>query len=142
MYIVDLKCKSGHRFEGLYDSRTQYQEELSASSITCPLCDTSEVSQVLTTGGVRTSKRRPEPENKSRMPMVIQKILSHHIRQVRATSEFVPPAQFADKVIAMTEGREDQKDVYSEGVSREDTKKLDEKGISYNVLPIPDIENN
>jgi len=68
MYVVDLKCGNGHSFEGWYEDRTEYQTIVHDGDLTCPLCETSNVERVYTTGDPQTSKTRDRQERRDEIP--------------------------------------------------------------------------
>ncbi|HPU81420.1 DUF1178 family protein [Accumulibacter sp.] len=46
MIIFDLACQHGHRFEGWFQSREDFDSQLAASLVTCPQCGSPEIRRV------------------------------------------------------------------------------------------------
>lgn len=146
MYIVDLECEGGHKFEGWYDSAAELQELEARGEVTCPLCE-SQARTVPTASRVSTSKTRPEtrPEHvasspPAKMPLEVQKALAKVIQHVRRTHEDVGP-EFAERALAMHRGAEPHKPIRGEATP-DDEERLAEEGVPFLKLPVPDIEQN
>jgi hypothetical protein len=60
MFIVDLACKDGHRFEGWYDNHRAF-EEARAEGLSCPLCGSGDVQQQLAFGAIGRARPRAVP---------------------------------------------------------------------------------
>lgn len=150
MYIVDLECDGGHRFEGWYDSAAELRSLEERSEVTCPLCEAA-AHTVPTASRVSTSKTRGDaalpmrpPEQlaspPARMPLEVQKALAKVIQHVRQTHEDVGP-QFAERALAMHRGEEPHKPIRGEANQSDEERLLDE-GVPFLKLPVPDIEQN
>ncbi len=61
MIVYDLRCPRDHAFEGWFDSGAEFDRQLDAKLVRCPVCDDAEVVR-LPTSKVRVRKG----ENKSR----------------------------------------------------------------------------
>jgi hypothetical protein len=59
MITFELSCHNGHRFEGWFANRKTFDEQLAASQITCPLCNSTEIEKRLSAVSVYTSKNSP-----------------------------------------------------------------------------------
>ncbi|PLX40460.1 MAG: DUF1178 domain-containing protein [Deltaproteobacteria bacterium] len=56
MITYDLACKEGHRFEGWFQNRDDFDKQLGAGLIHCPLCDSTEIKKLLSAVAVHTDK--------------------------------------------------------------------------------------
>jgi hypothetical protein len=148
MYIVDLECEGGHKFEGWYDSAAELFELEARGEVTCPLCE-AKARRVPTASRVSTSKTRPADSPSLRepvasppmkMPLEVQKALAKVIQHVRQTHEDVGD-QFAERALAMHRGLEPHKPIRGEA-SPSDEERLVEEGVPFLKLPVPDIERN
>lgn len=169
MFIVDLACDGGHEFEGWYDDAQEYRDLADKGEVTCPLCQSANVLRVpsatrISTATSRGEKRRSEPEKPSTpatakpaaplpqpapgvpakapppMPMEMQKALSQVLDHVRRTHEDAGPA-FAEKAIRMHRGEEEERPIHGH-TTPEDERRMNEEGVEYAKIPIPDIDKN
>jgi hypothetical protein len=46
MIVFDLRCELGHAFEGWFDSADGFDGQKARGLVSCPVCDTAEVSRV------------------------------------------------------------------------------------------------
>jgi hypothetical protein len=56
MITFDLACDQGHAFEGWFQNLHAFEEQLAASQIHCPLCDSVRITKKLSAVAVHTSK--------------------------------------------------------------------------------------
>jgi len=153
MFIVDLRCEGGHDFEGWYDSRAEFDALRESDDVTCPLCGTHDVRQLLSaTPYVGTSSASsvsstsaalpaaPQMPTPPPMPLEMQKALSDVLTQVRAHCEDAGD-QFAKRALAMHKGEEEHAPIYGTSTPDEDAELRDE-GVPVVKLPIPDIDVN
>jgi hypothetical protein len=138
MFIVDLKCDSGHRFEGWYETSAEFETIRDDGELTCPLCGSASIERLLSTGAIKTTKT--EARHKPSMPLEMQKQLAKVVQHVRQTHEDVGD-QFADKAIAMSRGEEEARPIRGQS-DAEGEKRMTEEGVGFLKLPIPDIEQN
>ncbi len=47
MIVFDLKCQHGHKFEAWFQSSSAYSEQLAAGHVTCPYCESTQISKAL-----------------------------------------------------------------------------------------------
>jgi len=47
MIVFDLKCEHSHQFEAWFRSSSAYDEQLAAGLVTCPYCESAEISKAL-----------------------------------------------------------------------------------------------
>lgn len=121
MFIVDLKCINDHSFEGWYKDYDEYRGILDAGELTCPLCETSDVERVLTTGEPKTSKTRDRQERQGEIPL----------------HEYQWERNFADQAIAMHKGKIEERPIAGP-VSDDDVEKLEDAGVP--TTPIDPVE--
>jgi hypothetical protein len=155
MFIVDLSCEHGHRFEGWYDSSSEFTDVRDAGNLSCPLCKSKNITQELSTGSIRTTKTNPlskiesggnAPDAKFQggdedpMPLPTQRALSQLIRWVQNTHEDVGD-DFYNKAMAIHHGQIESKAIYGQ-VTNSEERKLEDEGVPILKIPIPDIEKN
>jgi hypothetical protein len=59
MIVLNLICLSGHRFEGWFASNDAFDEQLAGHRISCPRCNSVEVSRL--PSGPHVARRSAEP---------------------------------------------------------------------------------
>jgi hypothetical protein len=146
VYIADLACDTGHRFEGWYDSAAELEALVEGGELTCPLCE-GPAHRVPTASRISTSKTQrapplPEatPGAPPKMPLEMQKALAKVLQQVRQTHEDVG-TQFADKALAIHKGEAPPQLIRGEATPAEEERLIDE-GVPFLKLPVPEIEEN
>jgi hypothetical protein len=55
MIAFDLQCANGHTFEGWFEDNNAYKEQKKKDLISCPLCNTTEVSKILSPVAIKRS---------------------------------------------------------------------------------------
>lgn len=145
MFIVDLACALGHRFEGWYENAREFSELSSRGEVTCPLCGTANVERLPSPTRISTTKTRGRDEGafaapRPTLPLPLQKALAKVLDHVRRTHEYVGE-EFAERALAMHRGEEEPRPIHGHA-SPEDEERLDEEGVPYLKLPVPDIEKN
>lgn len=58
MKVLDLRCESGHLFEGWFGSEDDYQAQRSKGMLSCPLCESLQVEKVLSAPHVARKSNR------------------------------------------------------------------------------------
>lgn len=162
MFIVDLACHAGHAFEGWYESADEYRALFANGDITCPLCESHEVRRIPSASRISTATTRGEktggsavpmrsqddassstpaaPQGPGALPLPVQKALSKVLDHVRRTHEYVGDA-FAERAIQMHRGEEALKPIHGHATT-DDERRMQEEGVEFMKLPIPDIEQN
>lgn len=150
MFIVDLNCPESHRFEGWYDSAQDYFERAKANAITCPVCGKSDIHRLPSSLGIKraqlpsalwpktqkTITATPEPH----IPLEMQKALAKILQRIRKTHQDVGDA-FADRALSMSRHEEPEALIMGQSTPEQEHL-LDEEGVPYFKIPIPDIEKN
>ena len=139
MYIVDLGCPEGHRFESWHKDRAEFLELRQSSELSCPYCQSKEIRALptaskLSKGKTETMVAAPE------MPMEIQEALSKVLRHVQDTHEDVGD-HFAQTALNIHTGKEDARPIHGHSTADEEQELIDE-GVPFAKLPIPNIEKN
>lgn len=57
MITFDLACERGHRFEGWFRNREDFEEQLAADLVVCPLCGSARVEKQLSAVSVHVGRR-------------------------------------------------------------------------------------
>lgn len=159
--VFDLQCEQGHVFEGWFASAEAYESQKGAGLLSCPVCNSSEVSRKVSAARLNIGHLRRErlespaaaaaaavsgsgePVAAVSQPAVpqaaelarIQGEVIRHIRKVLSQTENVGN-RFAEESRRIHYGDSDPRAI--RGVAtREEVEELVEEGIG--VVPIPDV---
>ena len=58
MVIYDLRCDSGHQFEGWFKNRQDYESQVDTHLLACPYCESHSVQRIPTASYVNTISRQ------------------------------------------------------------------------------------
>jgi hypothetical protein len=135
MISIDFECGQGHRFEGYFNDYEAYREQLAKKLISCPLCDSAEVTRKYTGCSIQ-AKPTELAKIEKRHPDLFDAINAFN-RFVRDNFENAG-TEFADMARAMHLGLEEERNIYGEATT-EEVKELLEEGIG--VMPLIDVED-
>ena len=133
MIAFDLKCSNGHAFEGWFEDSKAYESQKKKSLISCPICDTTEVSKILSTFAIK--KGAPTdmnlPISQAQMAEIGKKVVDY----VENNFDNVG-CDFSKEALKIHYGVTEPRNI--RGVSTpEEEKVLKQEGIDYIKLPIP-----
>ncbi|MCU0580400.1 MAG: DUF1178 family protein, partial [Desulfobacterota bacterium] len=82
MIVLDLKCDSDHYFEGWFAGSEAFQHQRQSGEITCPVCDSKQITRVLSPVAIRrhsapTAPTPPEPTLPEKWKRVVDFIQQH-----------------------------------------------------------------
>jgi len=139
MIRYSLSCRNAHQFEAWFAGSDVFEKQRAASQITCPDCGTSEVSKMLMTPSVSTSKSKQqetEPVPVASSTAVPDEVLAM-MRQIRdkvtESADYVG-RDFAEEARKIHYGEQDERGIYGEA-SADEVMTLHEEGID--ILPLP-----
>lgn len=150
MIVYDLHCAAGHAFEGWFGSSADYDRQRADMLLSCPLCNSSDVSKApmapaLASGGRRESARVPAepsvPVANVAMPPKLQEAfrqLAQAQAKALSQSRWVG-TQFADEVRAQHYGEKDEAPVHGKA-SADEAQALVDEGIMIAPLLIPVVD--
>ncbi len=132
MLVYDLVCDHNHRFEGWFQSLEDYRRQQSRGLLSCPVCDSAEVSRIPSASHVHTGKG----ESRSQ-PGAEQQALGQWLRQMRDYiqhhSEHVGE-RFAEEARKIHYGEAEVRNIHGTA-SRDEVVALREEGIQ--AVPLP-----
>ena len=133
MIAFDLKCSNGHTFEGWFEDSKAYESQKKKDLISCPVCDTTEVSKILSTFAIK--KGAPThmnlPLSQAQMAEIGKKIVDY----VENNFDNVG-CDFSKEALKIHYGVKEPRNI--RGVSTpEEEKVLEQEGIDYIKLPMP-----
>ena len=133
MIAFDLQCGKGHTFEGWFEDGKAYDEQNKKGLISCPVCNDTAVSKVLSTFAIKKPlKLSKKPMEKSADPVQrTQKILEYFEKNF----DDVGP-DFTKEALKIHYGVTEPRNI--RGVSSEEEEKvLKKEGIQFIKIPVP-----
>ena len=140
MKVIDLRCQSGHRFEGWFASDDDFLEQNGRSLIECPLCADKVIVRLPSAPRLNLSgAREPAP---SAVPAAVpdtatelQTRWMQMVRHVLQNTEDVGE-KFADEARRIHYGETPQRGIRGQA-SADEREALRDEGIEVMPLPIP-----
>jgi hypothetical protein len=140
MKVIDLRCQSGHRFEGWFASDDDFLDQNGRGLIECPLCADHVVVRLPSAPRLNLSGARepasevaatPTPEASTELQARWMQVVRHVI----ANTEDVG-TQFADEARRIHYGEKPQRGIRGLASAGEREALIDE-GIEVHPLPLP-----
>ena len=133
MIAYDLQCIDGHSFEGWFEDSNAYQSQKKKGLITCPVCNSSEVSRIPSTFAIKSSQI---PKKVSLEEKHLKKVGKEIVDFVDKNFDDVG-CDFAKEALKMHYGVEEPRNI--RGIStKEEEKMLKEEGIDFLKIPMPE----
>lgn len=133
MIAFDFECENGHRFEGVFRNREDFDSQFSSSVINCPLCESSRIKKLPNKVAVHV-QRSSVPEN---LPSKVE-ALSYF----RALGDFVEKnfeyvgESFADEAKKMNRSEAPERSIRGITTPAEEEELADE-GIEFFKVALP-----
>jgi hypothetical protein len=155
MIVFDLKCEHDHQFEAWFKSSSAYDEQKASGFVTCPFCESKEVSKApmapnvaakgnqSVRGSAPVEVEKPEVSEPvlsgtgdpklTELAAEAQKVFAKLKSHVEDNCDYVGE-KFADEARKMHYGESEERGIYGES-TKEEAIELLEEGID--VMPIP-----
>lgn len=138
MKVIDLRCQSGHRFEGWFASDDDFLDQNGRGLIECPLCADKVIVRLpsaprLNLSGAREPQTAAPPSEDA--ATALQAKWLEMVRHVVAHTEDVGE-RFADEARRIHYGEVPERGIRGQA-SPEQREALREEGIEVHPLPIP-----
>jgi hypothetical protein len=158
-----LSCAGGHSFEAWFSGSDAYEEQRSASMITCPECGSTAVGKALMAPAVSTSRKKPRlsPQKEEAAPAaghssaqqesvtltanvagdgeavaLLRKLRKHLVEN----AEYVG-SKFAEEARRIHYNESKRRGIYGEATP-DDAQSLAEEGIEFHPLPLLPEDHN
>jgi len=141
MITYDLICKNGHNFEGWFETGSDFNSQLEAGLISCPLCGNTSISKLLSPVGYIKKAGEPSDKKKSEADQNI-KLIEESLQKISAYFEknFENVGHdFAKTALKIHYGAEEPRNIRG-NATEEEKKTLEKEGV--NFLDIPIIKKN
>ena len=148
MKVLNLQCGEGHGFEGWFASHDDYDAQRSRGLLTCPVCNSAEVSKLPSAPRLNLGAEGPRPAASATVPaeaapqalaqvspQQLQAAWMKMVRHVMAHTEDVG-TQFAEEARKIHYGEREERNIRGQA-SRAETEALLEEGIDILPLPVP-----
>ena len=143
MKVLNLQCSQGHGFEGWFASQDDYDAQRARGLVSCPVCNDSEVTKMLSAPRLNLGSGQPEPAAApaestpvaNASPGQLQAAWMQMVRHVMANTEDVGP-KFAEEARKIHYGETEERQIRGQA-TREETEALLDEGIDIVPLPVP-----
>ena len=135
MIVFDLKCRTGHSFEGWFDSSETFEEQYEKGLLTCPYCESLDIKKILSPVAVKHSTANNEIEQNISAPPIDYNRLAHEMTKfMQENFENVGP-DFSAEVLKMHYGVKEKRNIRGFATDKEE-KILQEEGIDFFKVPV------
>jgi hypothetical protein len=140
MKVIDLRCQSGHRFEGWFASDDDFLEQNGRSLIECPLCADKVIVRLPSAPRLNLSgAREPAPsEASAAAPDATTELQTRWMQMVRHVLQNTEDVgeKFADEARRIHYGETPHRGIRGQA-SADEREALRDEGIEVMPLPIP-----
>lgn len=143
MITFDLSCHAGHRFEGWFGSRGDFDDQLARGLLCCPVCGSARVEKRLSAVAVHVARRAAPPaptaaSKEDKAPgtapapvsffKALTEFVEHHFEDVGE--------RFADEARKIDRGETDARNIRGTTTPQEE-ENLREEGVEFLKIPLP-----
>jgi hypothetical protein len=137
MMIFDLRCGSGHVFEGWFGSSVDYEAQQSGGLVACPICGSAEVEKAPMAPRLAGSAAAAEPPGPEAMKAMLAEMAGLQ-KKLLEKSDNVGD-RFPDEARAIHLGEADARAIHGRA-TRADAEELIEDGVPVSPLLFPVAE--
>ncbi|RLB88848.1 MAG: hypothetical protein DRH10_06940 [Deltaproteobacteria bacterium] len=138
MIAYDLQCSNGHTFEGWFDGRQAFEEQMQKKLIACPVCNDTNVVVVPSTFAVHTGgpqRETPDEAEKSDKQPSADKIIEFLEKNFEDVG-----LNFAKEALKMHYGVSEKRNI--RGIStKSEEEMLKKEGIKFFKIPVPQLDS-
>lgn len=142
MITFDLVCDNGHRFEGWFQSRETFEDQLTGKLVSCPLCDSRKITRrpsAFSVGSSRSLAGEGESAAGQGSGGGTREVVRSYFREltnfVESNFENVG-ATFAEEAIKMKSGDAPVRSICGTTTAAEE-EKLSEEGVEFFKMALP-----
>jgi hypothetical protein len=143
MKVIDLRCQSGHRFEGWFAGDDDFLDQNGRGLIECPLCADKVIVRMPSAPRLNLSGAQAPVQTTTPLPVpvpadegaMMQGRWLQMVRHVIANTEDVGD-RFADEARRIHYGEAEERAIRGKA-SAEEREALKEEGIEVHPLPVP-----
>ena len=136
MIRYSLACDNGHAFEGWFSGSSDFDRQVEAGFLTCPVCNSAVISKSLMAPSVSTARRKEEKQAVASGLAQRQAMsrLREAVAAIKANAENVGD-KFPEEARKIHYGETDARGIIGEA-SLEEARSLIEEGIEVAPLPV------
>ncbi len=138
MKVLNLQCAHGHGFEGWFGSHEEFESQLAAGLVECPLCGDTKITKLLAAPRLNLgagTKPAEVPPAKAPVESSPEGRWLQAVRKVIAQTEDVGD-RFADEARKMHYGEVEERGIRGQ-TTPEQARSLIDEGIPVFSLPLP-----
>ena len=129
MIAYDLKCDQGHLFEGWFEDAAAFETQQADGLVTCPVCDSANVTRQLSTFAIKTSSETAAARPKIDFEAIGRRIVNY----VQKNFDDVG-ADFATEALKIHYGASEPRNIRGVSTDKEE-KMLREEGVTFFKFP-------
>ena len=133
MIAFDLQCAEGHIFEGWFDNNEAYEDQKKRGLISCPICDTTDVSKILSPIAIKrgVQPQQATPTHQDQLTEIGNKVIDY----VEKNFDNVG-CDFTKEALKIHYGVTEPRNI--RGVSTQaEEKVLKDEGVEFFKFPMP-----
>ena len=139
MIVYDLRCASGHVFEGWFGKSDDYEDQARRGLIDCPVCGDKQIGKAVMAPAVGVKGNQapadaPDPKQVKQMLAAMATAQKEMLERSSWVGE-----RFADEARAIHLGEADARAIHGKA-TRAEAERLAEEGIPVAPLPFPVVE--
>jgi hypothetical protein len=136
--IFDLKCDTGHKFEGWFKDSKAFAEQRQQKLVSCPTCNSSNIDIIPSSVTImgKDSRSLSKAEKTELTPINALRLLHQFIDK---NFEDVG-SEFADVAIKIHYGEEEKRNIKGTTTPQEE-ESLREEGVQFVKIPVPKMES-
>lgn len=131
-----LQCEQDHAFEGWFASSQDFDRQTAAGLVTCPYCESKNVSKMLMAPAVATGRQKEKTQavamDTARREMIAK--IKDAVQEIRANAEDVGE-KFSEEARKIHYGEAEARGIMGRA-SLDEAKALTEEGIEIAALPV------
>jgi hypothetical protein len=128
MIAFDLFCPKGHKFECWFKDNASFEEQKSAGTITCPICDDHHIEKAFSPFAIKRSGEKVKEEiDPHKALQVIHDYLDKHFEDVGA--------DFYKEALKIHYGEVEKKNIKGTATTEEEVI-LKEEGVPFFKVPV------
>jgi hypothetical protein len=136
MIVYDLKCESGHTFEGWFENQKAFEEQSRKKLISCPACGDTSVEVVPSSFFIKGASPTPEkPHDMPGEPATIEKTLEFLEKNFENVG-----GNFAKEALKMHYDVTEKRNIRGTSTEAEE-EMLKKEDIKFFKLPIPRLDS-